>query len=104
MGGKEIEILPPGMHDLGDLGIANEFPEYVERAVGLHGGKVDHGSGVRSGDLNQLESRGKGVFTDELGIQRQSWALLQDLAERFKRSLVSHILGRWMGCHVGFIL
>ena len=61
---------------------------------GLHGRKVDDGSGGGGGDLDQFESWNKSVFPDEFRIQRQSRALPQCVAEGFKRALVGHIWQR----------
>ncbi len=94
MYGKKIEILPPGVDDFFNLGITDEFPEDVERSTGLHGRKVDDGSGGGGGDLDQFEPWNKGVFPDEFRIQSQSWTLPQRVAEGFKRTLVGHIRQR----------
>ena len=103
--GKKIEILPPGVDDFLNFGITDEFPEDVERSAGLHGRKVDDGSGGGGSDLDQFESWNKGVFPDEFRIQSQSRTLPQRVAEGFKRTLVSHIRQRWIGgCHRGLIL
>lgn len=59
------------MDDFLNFGITDEFPEDVERSAGLHGRKVDDGSSVGGGDLNQFESWNKGVFPDEFRIQSQ---------------------------------
>ena len=75
MSGKEIEILPSGVNDFLNLGITDKFPEGVERSAGLHGGKVDDGSGGGGGDLDQFESWNKCVFADEFRIQSQTWTL-----------------------------
>jgi hypothetical protein len=94
MCGKEIKVLPPCVKDFLNLGITDEFPEGVERAAGLHGGKVNDGSGGGGGDLDQFQSWDKGVFSDEFRIQSKSRTLPQRTAEGFKRTLVGHIWHR----------
>src|SRR4026207_194916 len=102
--GEQIEILPPGVDDLLNLGITDEFPEDIERSSGLYSRKVDNSGGGRGGDLDQLEPWDKGVFPDKFRVQRQSWTLPQCSAEGFERMLVCHIRRRWIGYHVCLIL
>ena len=64
------QILPAGVDNFFNRGISDEFPEHVERSAGLHGRKVDDGSGGGVGDLDQFESGNKGVFPDEFRIER----------------------------------
>ena len=91
MYGKKIEILPPSVDDFLNFGITDECPEDVERSAGLHGRKVDDGSGGGGGDLDQFESWNKGVFPDEFRIQSQPRTLPQRVAESFKRTLIRDI-------------
>ena len=47
-----------------DVRVADQFPKRVQRAVGLHRWKIDHGRDVVGCDLNEFEFRDEAVFAD----------------------------------------
>jgi hypothetical protein len=69
---KKVKVLATRMHDLFDVWIADQVPKRGKRSLGVDGGKIDDGSEVMRGDLNQFQLRDEAVFADKFRIQGQS--------------------------------
>jgi len=92
MQSKQIKILAAGMDDLFHLRIADQLPKGCESAVGLDGGKINHGGDVMRGHLDEFEFGDKAVFPDELCIQSQPPARSELPAQRLERGAVGNVV------------
>ena len=87
---ENFQVLPPGMHDFVDAGVAEEVKKMVELGHRL---MVNDGGQVPRRDLDDFKAWMERILTDEFRVHRQALVILKPLTEGLQAGLVFDVRG-----------